>query len=176
MLCWCGTWRQPPPVGGCRSLGCTEPRAQHESGTVALPCSSWSFAWTKKGEEKRCWRHLRNKKTKVACNPDLGPAVVLSAPRSAFLADFQPPGASKSLPGAQEQKQQKTCTKTPICAYRGLGGISIYIYIYIYIGFWCSGSSWNPTRKSGVLQGSLYLSRESLGNSILSLLSTFHWS
>jgi hypothetical protein len=36
-------------------------------------------------------------KHKLACNPDFKLLVVLGAPRSAFLAYFQPPGASNSL-------------------------------------------------------------------------------
>jgi hypothetical protein len=64
-----------------------------------------------------------------ACNPDLGPAVVLSAPRSAFLADFQPERASNSLPGLKSKNRIKHPQKhLPIYIY-----IYIYIYIHIYI-------------------------------------------
>jgi hypothetical protein len=76
---------------------------------------------------------LKNNKNKVACIPDSGRAVALGAPRSAFLADFQPAGASKSLPGLKSKKQQKTYTKTPICVYIGAAFTKIYIDIYAYI-------------------------------------------
>jgi hypothetical protein len=75
---------------------------------------------------------------------------VLGAPRSGFLADFQPPGASRSPPGLEVEKQANTTsTKTPT---------SIYIYIYIgvfvevyrvsFLVFWCSGYlSGIPSKK-----------------------------
>jgi energy-converting hydrogenase Eha subunit E len=48
------------------------------------------------------------------------------------------------------------------------GGISIYIGLVLVVWF-SLALFWNSIRKSGVLQGSLYLSRESLGNSIFTL-------
>jgi hypothetical protein len=54
---------------------------------------------------------LQEQKNKLACNPDLGPAVALSAPRSASLAHFQPPGASRSPPGLKGNKTQKNIHK-----------------------------------------------------------------
>jgi hypothetical protein len=42
----------------------------------------------------------KKQKHKVACNPDSGRAVALSVPRNAFLAYFQPAGASRSLQGS----------------------------------------------------------------------------
>jgi hypothetical protein len=62
---------------------------------------------------------LNTKKQKLACNPDLGPAVVLSAPRSAFPAYSQPPGASRSPPGLKSKNSIKHPQK--------------HLYIYIYI-------------------------------------------
>jgi hypothetical protein len=60
---------------------------------------------------KRQVKHWRRKTEKqenhVVCTPDSGPAVALSAPRSASLADSQPPGASKSLPGLEIAKKGK---------------------------------------------------------------------
>jgi hypothetical protein len=65
-----------------------------------------------------------------------GLPVALGLPRSAFLAEFQPAGASESLPGAQRQKQHKTSTKkTPIYIY-------IYIYIYTSIDLYISISEY----------------------------------
>jgi hypothetical protein len=56
---------------------------------------------------KALLKTFKKQKNKGACNPDSGPAVVLGAPRSGSLADFQPEGASKSLPGLQGKKRQK---------------------------------------------------------------------
>jgi hypothetical protein len=41
------------------------------------------------------------------CNPDFKLLVALGVPRSAFLADFQPAGASNSLPGLKSKKTHK---------------------------------------------------------------------
>jgi hypothetical protein len=57
----------------------------------------------KKKKESKRTQFWKNKKNRVACNPDLGPAVVLSAPRSAFLAYFQLAGASNSLPAKKDK-------------------------------------------------------------------------
>jgi hypothetical protein len=57
----------------------------------------------KKGGEKML-KTIKKPKNKVACNAALGPAVVLSAPRSAFLAEFQPARASESPPGLKSKK------------------------------------------------------------------------
>jgi hypothetical protein len=38
---------------------------------------------------------LKKQKNRVACNPDLGPAVVLGAPRGAFLGLFSACGSIK---------------------------------------------------------------------------------
>jgi hypothetical protein len=51
---------------------------------------------------------LKKQKNKLACNPDSGLLVVLSVPRSAFLAYFQPAGASRSPPGSKSEKAEKT--------------------------------------------------------------------
>jgi hypothetical protein len=72
------------------------------------------------------------KKTRVVCNPDLGPAVVLGAPRSAFLADFQPPGASRSPPGLKLKNSIKHPQK------------HLYIYIYICMLVWIPSKKWFP--------------------------------
>jgi hypothetical protein len=50
---------------------------------------------------------FKNKKQKnnLACNADLGLAVVLSAPRTAFLAYFQPAGASRSPQRSRSRNQ-----------------------------------------------------------------------
>jgi hypothetical protein len=58
-----------------------------------------------KGEGNNSLKTFQKQKNNVVCNPDSGRAVVLSAPRSAFLADFQPPGASKSLPGLKPKNK-----------------------------------------------------------------------
>jgi hypothetical protein len=51
-------------------------------------------------------------KTPPACIPDFKLLVALSAPRNAFLAEKQPPGASKSLQGSKFEKN-KTHTPPP---------------------------------------------------------------
>jgi hypothetical protein len=48
---------------------------------------------------------FQKKQNHLACNPDLGRAVALSVPRSAFLAEKQPPGASRSLPSSKSPKE-----------------------------------------------------------------------
>jgi hypothetical protein len=53
----------------------------------------------KQKREENSLKTSWEEKNKLACNADVGPAVVLSAPRSALLAYFQPPGASRSPPG-----------------------------------------------------------------------------
>jgi hypothetical protein len=51
---------------------------------------------------------LNTKQTKLACSPDFKLLVALGAPRSALLADFQPPGASKRASlGSKSKKRQK---------------------------------------------------------------------
>jgi hypothetical protein len=59
-----------------------------------VPICSFSFFF----------KNINNNKNNVACNPDLGRAVVLSVPRSAFLAYFQPAGASRR-PDASKSKK-----------------------------------------------------------------------
>jgi hypothetical protein len=46
-------------------------------------------------------------KKHVVCNPDSGLLVALTVPRSAFLAYFQPAGASRSLEGSNSEKRRK---------------------------------------------------------------------
>jgi hypothetical protein len=68
----------------------------------------------KKGEERRTQilKAFEKQKTRLACNADLGPAVALGAPRSGFLADFQPPGASNSpLLGSRARKHAESIHK-----------------------------------------------------------------
>jgi hypothetical protein len=67
-------------------------------------CHDISFAWKNKKGEEKTFQKTKNIKTKVVCNPDFKLLVALGAPRSAFLADFQPPGASKSPPGLEIEK------------------------------------------------------------------------
>jgi hypothetical protein len=55
-------------------------------------------------EEKQN-KHKQQQNNNLACNADSGRAVVLSLPRSAFLAYFQPAGASRSLQGSNSKKQ-----------------------------------------------------------------------
>jgi hypothetical protein len=76
-------------------------------------------------KKKRRGKHFKNilkTKNKLACNPDFKLPVVLSAPRSAFLAYFQPPGASKSLPGLKSEKNTKTNITT--------NGV-MWVYVYM---------------------------------------------
>jgi hypothetical protein len=58
----------------------------------------------KKKERRNHFKKTKNIKTKVVCNPDFKLLVALGAPRSAFLADSQPPGASNSPPGLEIEK------------------------------------------------------------------------
>jgi hypothetical protein len=62
----------------------------------------------KKKERRKHFKKTKNIKTKVVCNPDFKLLVALGAPRSGFLADFQPAGASKSLPGLKLKSSKKT--------------------------------------------------------------------
>jgi hypothetical protein len=50
-------------------------------------------------------KNIKKQKNKVACNPDLGRAVVLSVPRSASLAYFQPAGASRRPDASRSKKE-----------------------------------------------------------------------
>jgi hypothetical protein len=59
---------------------------------------------TKQGEQN-ILKALTRQKHRLACNPDSGAAVVLSAPRSAFLPYLQPAGASNSLQGEGSKRQ-----------------------------------------------------------------------
>jgi hypothetical protein len=47
---------------------------------------------------------VKKQKHNLACNPDFSLLVALSVPRSAFLADFQPAGASRR-PDASKSKK-----------------------------------------------------------------------
>jgi hypothetical protein len=67
-------------------------------GGLRLPIEN-----TEKTKKKK-----KNNKNHVVCKPDFKLPVALSAPRSACLADFQPPGASNSLPGLKSEKNLKT--------------------------------------------------------------------
>jgi hypothetical protein len=49
-----------------------------------------------------------------------------------FWLIFSLPEHQRASLGLGSKKQQKTSTKTPICAYRGMG----YIYIYRVLVFW----------------------------------------
>jgi hypothetical protein len=71
---------------------------------------------------------LKKQKNRVACNPDLGPAVVLGAPRSASLAYFQLAGASNSLPGPKSKKKTKKHTHNNSWGY-----VYMYIYVCVYV-------------------------------------------
>ena len=56
------------------------------------------------------YKNNKTTKTKnnVACKADSGLLVVFSAPRSVFLAYFQPAGASRSLQSSRSTKTEKT--------------------------------------------------------------------
>jgi hypothetical protein len=129
------TSRGPPWVQTTPSRG----------GTAAAP---W-IAWQKKKERETwsntIWRHLKNEKNRLACIPDSGPAVVLSAPRSAFLPDFQPAGASRSPFWAQEQTQHNTSTKTPT---------SIHIYMHFRSGTSIVSGNMNSSTVSSSMNSS----------------------
>jgi hypothetical protein len=110
----------------------------------------------KKKERKRLFESILKTKTeKVACNPDSGPAVVLSAPRGGFLAYSQPPGASRSPSlGSQAKTAYDNIHKNTYTHY-------IHIYIYTHRGmgryivvFWLFLALSGIPRKSG-FQGSL---------------------
>ena len=78
----------------------------------------------------------KTNKNNVACNADFGRAVALRVPRSAFLAEKQPPGASRSLRNSKFEKAEKTpqqCSFQPM-AYSALMGIH-----FVFFGeFWNS--------------------------------------
>jgi hypothetical protein len=101
-------------------------------------------------KQRRGKNMLKTKKHKnhVVCNPDSGLLVALGVPRSAFLANFQPAGASRSPPGLKSKKNIKT---------NGCVGIYVYIYVHIRIGidFWNASKKWFPRLSTKV---------ESLGN------------
>ena len=59
---------------------------------------------TRRLQRRKYFKNLPKKKNNLACNPDSGPAIVLSAPRSACLASFQLAGASGSLQGSNLEK------------------------------------------------------------------------
>jgi hypothetical protein len=61
----------------------------------------------KEGEEANILKTFKKQNKKLACNPDFKLLVALGAPRSAFLAYFQPAGASNSLPGLKSNKKHK---------------------------------------------------------------------
>jgi hypothetical protein len=98
-------------------------------GAAAMSCEC---THEKKKERKTYIQSIlktKKQKNKVACNADSGLLLALRLPRSAFLADFQPAGASDSPPGLKEQKDQhKTSTKKPICVYRGMGRYNTNTY------------------------------------------------
>jgi hypothetical protein len=77
---------------------------------------------------------FKKQKNKVACNPDSGRAVVLGAPRSAFLADFQPAGAPNSLQGLKSKNSIKHPQKH-LHVHIGAWGISIYRVSFSFLVF-----------------------------------------
>jgi hypothetical protein len=93
----------------------------------------------KQGEQNKNWenkKHFKKQKNNVACIPDSGLLVVLSVPRSACLAYFQPAGASRSLQGLNPQKAGKTPLKhpqKPICVYRGRGVLLVLRLVLVVV-------------------------------------------
>jgi hypothetical protein len=85
----------------------------------------------KKGEENILNKRKKHKKTKVVCNPDSGLLVALGVPRIAFLAYFQPAGASRRPDRGDAKIHKNTGIKTN--GFWAYACIYIYIYIYIYI-------------------------------------------
>jgi hypothetical protein len=59
----------------------------------------------KKNKERKTFKKQEQiHKHNLVCKPDFKPLVALSVPRGAFLAYFQPAGASRSLPGLKSNK------------------------------------------------------------------------
>jgi hypothetical protein len=81
---------------------------------------------------KRRGKHIENyqkQKNNVACNPDSGRAVVLSVPRSAFLAYVQPAGASRRPNRGDAKIQKNTGIKTNGCVLPEIGFLGMPAYI-----------------------------------------------
>jgi hypothetical protein len=77
---------------------------------------------------------VEKQKHNLACHPDFKLLVVLSVPRSAFLASFQPAGASKSLPGLKIKNSIKNIKH--ICVYRAWGFHRVFlVVIWLFLGF-----------------------------------------
>jgi hypothetical protein len=100
LFVWYPHWHQHEPTRVCR------PGAGRRFGGPLQPRSYGGAALGL--DEKRGNKTLhKNEKTKTSsiCNADSGLLVALSVPRSAFLADFQPAGASRSLQGSKLEKR-----------------------------------------------------------------------
>jgi hypothetical protein len=118
----------------CRVRQCNESSETHWESTQAEKLKT----------QAACKQKQKNTKTHVACNADSGAAVALSVPRSAFLADFQPAGASRRPNRGNAKLPTK---KHPPC------NPPWHVYVH-----GCMGISGIP-RRSG-FQGSLSTSVE----------------
>jgi hypothetical protein len=66
---------------------------------------------------KNILKTSKKQKHNLACIPDFKLLVVFSVPRSAFLAYFQPAGASRSLQGSKSEKAEKTHITNYMCPW-----------------------------------------------------------
>jgi hypothetical protein len=94
---------------------------RRSSRAAAVSCVSVHRMKKTKRRGKDYLKAFEKQKNNLVCNPDFKLLVALGAPRSGFLADFQPPGASKSPAGLKLKKSNQHIHKNT----------STYIYIYI---------------------------------------------